>query len=243
MNMLNHLKAFIVLRIRNQMDPVKDAFDKVKRDTDFLKNELDILRKSLVETREKMIEMCEIMNKLNKKIDLKASTDKSEITTSLTHPSTDKHPLEPLKPQNLPISTGNQGVSTDRQTDRQTHRQTEKILENKEKSFENALEILNSLDDIKKEIRLKFKRLTEQEILIFSTIYQIEEEQSYANYKLIAERLNLTESSVRDYVGRLLNKGIPIEKKRINNKQINLFISQNLRKIAPLSTILQLRDL
>ena len=90
---------------------------------------------------------------------------------------------------------------------------------------------------------MKFKRLTEQEILIFSTIYQIEEEQGYANYKLIAEKLNLTESSVRDYVGRLIQKKIPVEKKKVNNNKIHLFISQNLKKIAPLSTILQLRDL
>jgi predicted transcriptional regulator len=188
-----------------------------------------------------MIEICEIIKKIDEKLEYRASTHKLEIQTHPTPASTHKLPLEALKPQNLHISTGNEGASTDRQTDRQTHRQTQKTPENQENSFENALEILNSLDDIKKEVRLKFKRLTEQ--VIFSTIYQIEEEQGYANYKLIATKLDLTESSVRDYVGRLIQKGIPVEKKKVNNKQIQLFISQNLKKIAPLSTILQLRDL
>ena len=247
------------------MDPVKDAFDKVKQDIEFLKYEFESLRKGVVETRERMIEICEIIKKMSERIENKASTHKPKTQTLQMPSSTHNLPLEALKPQNLHISTGNEGVSTDRQTDRQTHRQTHrqtqnelKILKNKprkeknlfekhpnfkEDSFKNALEILNSLDNIKKEIRLKFKRLTEQEILIFSTIYQIEEEKGYANYKLIAEKLNLTESSVRDYVGRLIQKNIPVEKKKINNKQISLFISQNLKKIAPLSTILQLRDL
>jgi len=241
------------------MDIIKDAFDKVKQDIGFLKHELNNLRKGIVETRERMIEICEIIRKMSEKIEFVASTHKQEVQTPPIPSSTHNFPLEALKHQDLPISTGNEGASTDRQTDRQTHRQTQKepkiinnsfnkVLEsdlNKDfgNSFDNALEMLESLDNIKKEIRLQFKRLTEQEILIFSTIYQIEEEQGYANYKLLAEKLSLTESSVRDYVGRLIKKGIPVEKKKVNNKQIQLFISQNLKKIAPLSTILQLRDL
>ena len=229
------------------MDPVKDAFDKVKQDIIFLKDELNNLRKGVVETRERMMEICEIIKKIDEKIEFVASTHQPKIQTLPTYSSTHNYPLEAPKTQNLPISTGNEGVSTDRQTDRQTHKQTQnehKITENSpDNSFDNALEMLESLDSIKKEIRLQFKRLTEQELLIFSTIYQIEEEQGYANYKFLAERLNLTESSVRDYVGRLIKKGIPVEKKKVNNKQIKLFISQNLKKITPLSTILQLRDL
>ncbi|MBU2104789.1 MAG: helix-turn-helix domain-containing protein [Nanoarchaeota archaeon] len=96
---------------------------------------------------------------------------------------------------------------------------------------------------MKKEIRLKFKRLTDQEILVFSTIYQFDEEKGFSDYKTISERLNLTESSIRDYVRRLIHKGIPIEKTKINNKSIILKISENLKKIATLSTILKLRDL
>jgi len=38
-------------------------------------------------------------------------------------------------------------------------------------------------------------------------------------------------------------KGISVEKKKLNNKNIQLIISNNLKKIASLPTILQLRDL
>jgi predicted transcriptional regulator len=225
------------------MDLIKESFQRVKEDISSLQNELNNLKKELFETREKLIEICEIMQKISEKVEKRPSTHNQENKTLRQHASTHSLPLEPLKPQNIGISTGNQGVSTDRQTDRQTHRQTQKTPENSQNTFENALEILDSLDDLKKEIRLKFKRLTDQEILIFSTIYQIEEEKGYANYKSVSEKLDLTESSVRDYVGRLIKKGIPVDKKKINNKQIQLNISQNLKKIATLPTILQLRGL
>jgi hypothetical protein len=85
--------------------------------------------------------------------------------------------------------------------------------------------------------------LTGQELLVFSTLYQFDEEFGSVDYKLLASHLNLTESSIRDYIGRLIKKKIPVEKVRINNKNIQLKISDNLKKIASLQTILQLKDL
>ncbi len=229
------------------MDSIKEAFQKVKQDIDSLKKELDFLKSSLIEDREKIIEIYNFVKEktLNsdKRPKLDTSTDRQTFSTSSTHLSTHNLPFEALKPQNILISTRNQGVSTDRQTDTSTDRQTQNILKNKENSIENALDVLNSLDSIKKEIRIKFKGITEQEFLVFSTIYQLGEELGYSDYKTLSQRLNLTESSIRDYVGRLIKKGIPVEKKKINNKNIKLSISENLKKIVSLSTILQLREL
>ena len=225
------------------MDIIKESFNKVKQDIEFLREELDDLRKELIETREKLVELGEIVEKISSFYDKEVPTHRQNFQAIPTHIPTHPTYLEPLKPQNLGFSTGNEGVPTDRQTDRQTDQQTENWPKTPKNSFENAVEILDSLDSIKKEIRIKFKKLTEQEILIFSTIYQIEEEIGYADYKTLAKRLHLTESSVRDYVGRLLNKGIPVDKKKINNKQIQLIISPNLKRIVSLSTILQLREL
>ena len=236
------------------MDHLREAFDKVKQDISSLKQELGFLRNALVDTRNEMIDICTILQnllqkteKIQKEQESLASTHKPENQTVSTHPSTHPTPFKPLKPQILPISTGNGGVPTDRQTDRQTDQHIvipPKIPIKPEKpTFEQASEILETLDNIKKEIRLKFKRLTPQEMLIFSTLYQLEQTQKEVNYKDISLKLNLSESSIRDYVSRLINKGIPVEKIRKNNKQIILKISEDLRKIASLQTIIQLRDL
>jgi len=225
------------------MDNIKEAFQRVKEDIISLKKELDFLRQGVVETREKLIEVCEIIKKINEKTITDTSTHRQINSTLTTQNTTDNISFMGLKPQNILISTGNEGVPTDRQTNRQTDIPTQNLPEIKENPIENAAKILESLDSIKKEIRLKFKRLTEKELLIFLTIYQLEEETGQVDYKSISQRLNLTESSIRDYVGRLIKKGISVDKKKINNKTVQLSISPNLKKIASLSTILQLRDL
>ncbi|MEK6926561.1 MAG: helix-turn-helix domain-containing protein [Nanoarchaeota archaeon] len=235
------------------MDQVKEAFQKVKEDISLLKYEIDLLNFSLDEVNKSLFEVRDTLKLLR----ISVLKPQSPVKINPTHQPffstqssiipTHQQPIRPLKPQNLPLSIGNEGVPTDKQTNQQTNQQThfsqkESILSLKN-PIENAANILDSLDTLKKEIRLKFKRLTEGEILVFSTLYQLDEQEGYADYKSLASKLGLTESSIRDYVGRLISKEIPIEKKKVNNKNIQLTISSNLKKVASLQTILNLKDL
>lgn len=217
------------------MDKIKEAFNKVKEDMDSLRIELNSIKSEISSLRE-FISLPDPSD-LGPNTSTHSSTDRQTIQTGSTHSSTDNVDFKPQIPKNLGFSIRNRGVPTDRQTDQQTDRQTQNT------SFESAVDIMNSLDSVKKEIRLQFKRLTDQEMLVFSTIYQLEEEKDFVDYRTVSERLGLTESSIRDYVGRLIKKGIPVEKQKINNKNIHLRVSENLKKIASLPTIMQLRDI
>jgi len=221
---------------------LKLAFSKVKEDINFLNNEI--------------LDLKILLNKINKKIDdLTNQTENTTIrhlnqtnnpykTDIPTHYSTVPQEIEGLKRLNFNVSTGNEGVSTDRQTDNKTDRQTDISTEKTiESEIKEVSEILESLDSIKRGIRLKFKHLTPQEMSVFSTIYQLGELEQELTYKIISKHLKLSESSIRDYVQRMINKGIPIKKQKINNKKICLSISLELKKIATLSTIIQLREL
>ncbi|HOW37118.1 MAG TPA: helix-turn-helix domain-containing protein [Candidatus Pacearchaeota archaeon] len=248
------------------MEPIKEAFDRVKQDMISLKEELDWIKLELNELKSLLVskkqETPSALNdsKLVEELQMSPTdaylkpTDRQEVPTVPTHNPTDNYPFKPSKAQNMSFSTGNGGVPTDRQTNQQTNQQTQnsqiegswKHLGSESNSLthmDKALEILSSLDSIKKEIRLKFKELTEQEFLVFSAIYQYDEEQGFSDYKTLSQRLGLSESSVRDYVGKLIKKGVPIQKEKINNKQIKLSVSQNLKKVASLDAIIQLRDL
>jgi chromosome segregation ATPase len=250
---------------------IKEAFSKAKQDIYSLKNDLDLLNQRIIENKNQTTQISDILKNFNNhleeisrrqqiiaeiqekqqeiienlknqpKTDIPAHNPQNQTDT--THSSTHNDSFKPLNTQNIGISKGNEGVPADRQT----HQQTDRHIENTPKILENpvdsALEILESLDNLKKEIRLKFKRLTDQEWLIFSAIYQLDEQQGYSDYKTLATRLKLTESSIRDYIGRLIKKGIPLEKHKINNKTVQLSVSSNLKKIASLSTIIQLRGL
>jgi hypothetical protein len=55
--------------------------------------------------------------------------------------------------------------------------------------------------------------------------------------------LQLSESSIRDYIGKIQKKGLPITKEKLNNKKIMLHIASELTKIASLDTLLKLREL
>ena len=243
------------------MDYVKDAFDKVKQDINFLRDGLDKLREELKENRELMIKICESVQEMSSQVDAitsqikRTSKENPAMLPQMKLTSLENLPahqqiksasaedipahlinFKHLNEGNLRISTGNRGVPADRQTNQQTDRQVEN-------SIENAAEMIKSLDNLKKEIHKKFKKLTEQEWLVFSTIYQFDEEKGFSDYRVLAEKLNLTESSIRDYVSRLINKGIPVDKTKLNNKNIKLNVSKSLKQIASLSTIINLRDL
>jgi len=166
-----------------------------------------------------------------------------------------KTPPTRLYPQKTIFSTGSNGVQTDKPTDQSTNSYS--LFKNKRENvseipsihdtiseFERVNEILSSLDDVKKEIRNKFKSLTSQEMIVFSTLYTLEDQRiEKIGYQILAKSLNLTESSIRDYINKLIKKGVPIDKTRLNNKKIILKVSENLKKIATLDTILKLRDI
>lgn len=236
-----------------QEDKVKEAFTKVKQDIEDLKSQLSLISNELSDL---------------KYIFQSQQTHHSYIP-SIQHKSPTQelnerynYPLEALKTPNSQISIGNDGVPTNRQTNQQTDRH----IFNEEKTtikpalnqslgttdtqnnpkidrLEQLTTTLHSLDSIKKELRQQFKRLTNQEMLVFSTIYQLESESFVVDYSIIASKLGLSESSIRDYVIKISKKGIPIQKIKENNKKILLKIPEELRKMASLNTILALREL
>jgi len=148
------------------------------------------------------------------------------------------------------ITTNNFDVVTNKTNENRQEKSLDSSPKNTQELFKpikqqifEASEIFESLDNIKKEIRRKFKSITKQEMLVFSTIYTLEEQDPDPDYKKVASKLNLSESSIRDYVQRIIKKGIPIEKEKLNNKKIILRISPQLKKIATLDTIIKLRSL
>lgn len=228
------------------MDPIKEAFSRIKQDINFLKQEIFNLKTELQNLQfQQTIPTDNPTNTFNQ------TDNQTHLQTIPTQDCT----LQGFSRQNINISTGNGGVPTDRQTIRQTDNQTENGSHNIRNTlppvgkdpiseFKRANEILSSLDNIKKEIRFKFKSLTPQEMLVFSTLYSLQEQKiSEITYKLLANNLTLTESSIRDYINKITKKGVPIEKIRQNNKKIVLKVSPDLQNVATLDTIIRLREL
>ena len=223
------------------MDPIKEAFSRIKEDIQALKDEIAQLKLQQTHNQTNIQTHNQTIPTHNPS-EIPQQTDKQ--THNQTIP-THNHAVETLYTPNIHSSIGNGGVPTNRQTDKQTNKQTHNYTQITPNSdFKQANNILSSLDNIKKGIRLRFKRLTPQEMLVFSTLYTIEEQNhDEITYRTLATQLNLSESSIRDYINKLTKKGVPIDKIRQNNKTILLQISQDLKNIATLATIQNLREL
>jgi len=264
------------------MDPIKEAFLKVKQDMLDLQTQTYSIKSDLLEIKDSLSAIYDQLSLLNQQSDRPTDTpthvptgfQTQNPTHEAQNPSfqhinqtnqpvintnlTSKMPLEGLKSLFKEVSTGNEGVPTDRQTNQPTDNPmisygNKDISANygafsQEKS-QNSLpqkdisEVLDSLDALKQDIRKKFKQLTPQEMTVFATLYQLEEEGFIVDYSLISAKLRLSESSIRDYVQKIIKKGIQIVKTKENNKRIFLSVQQDLKKIASLATILALREL
>ncbi len=230
-------------------DLIKEAFTKVKEDISLLKEQLSSIVSDLNNLKQSLSQ--QKSQPTNQPTQL-PTEDPSQQTNNQVNPTHNlnelyKLPLNSLKRSNLVISTGNEGVPTNKPTNQQTNQHTgNEGVPTKISSIdhlERVSELLESLDSLKKEVRFKFKKLTEQEMMVFSAIYNLESKGFNVDYSLLSEHLKLTEISIRDYIHKLLAKGIPIQKTKENNKKIILSIHSDLKKIASLQAILTLRNL
>ena len=235
------------------MDPIKEAFSRAKQDIADLKAQITSISQQLEEIKRTFSQ--ESNTQTNQQTDSSENPAFQHINPTHKMAFPQDWPLKALKSPILNLSTGNEGVPTDRQTDQQTDRQTPFLQQipsqandftqknDKIGNIERVSQVLESLDSIKKDLRHQFKRLTPQEMAIFSTIYLLEEEGFTVDYLLISRKLNLSESSIRDYTLKIIKKGIPLTKTKQNNKKIILSIPPNLKAMASLPAILALREL
>jgi len=229
---------------KTNMDLIKESFARAKQDILNLQSQIEFIKNEIIQIKRTMKEITLTHNQITQA--------EINIIPSFQQTTNHKMPLYSLKSPITPSSIGNGGVPTDRQTNQQTDQHIgNKGVSNNRKTtktdrishLEKVSEVLESLDSIKKELRSKFKRLTNQEMTVFSLIYDLENRGFIVDYSLISQKLSLSESSIRDYVQKIIKKGIPIIKTKENNKKIILNINQNLKQIATLQTIQSLRDL
>ena len=90
---------------------------------------------------------------------------------------------------------------------------------------------IKALNGFNEDIEAHFRDLTKQEFLVFLSLYQLEEEVGPVSFKDLASTLKLSESSIRGYINRLIDKGSPLDRKKIRNKVIKLVISPEFRAL------------
>lgn len=229
------------------MDPIKEAFFRAKQDISILSDKVDSLSSELDSIKKLLINLQQTDKPTDSQASRQINTSDNSVspTYSDTLQQSNLHnlPLQGLKGSFLSISNGNGGVPTDSQTDKPTDSQTDNSNSFQINSPISAAanSALESIETVRREVVHRFQGLTSQEIGVFATIYQLEDKGLFVDYPMISQTLSLSESSARDYVHKLLIKGIPIIKTKQNNKKVFLSIAPELRKIASLSLLLQVQ--
>ena len=188
---------------------VKLAFSRVKDHILNIESQLNTNREELKAYKEEIINLRREVESLMNKLKFRVEDDKSP------------------EPQNQGFkedSSGNEGVHSF------IHSFTKHSFNNY--SHNKQLNIYsNGFKDFKQGFDRLFSTLSKQEFTTFLAIYQLEGEIKNVTYLAVARKLNLTEGCIRTYVSSLLKKGLPLMKKKYNNKQVFIYISPEFRSL------------
>ncbi|MBI5797998.1 HTH domain-containing protein [Candidatus Woesearchaeota archaeon] len=100
------------------------------------------------------------------------------------------------------------------------------------------------IDEIKRSLNKVFNSLTNREFKVFMVIYSLEEQHaSPTTYAELAQFLDLSSSSIRDYVSELLRKGVPIKKEKSRNGVAYVSVLKEFRDLNLISKLLAFRNL
>jgi len=83
--------------------------------------------------------------------------------------------------------------------------------------------------------------LTTREKEVFLALYTMAEEKGPITYKTIARRIGLTEFMAREYVTNLIEKGIPVIKKYLN-QEVYLDIDQKFRHMQAKENLVDINE-
>ncbi len=231
---------------------LKSAFSKVKQDIHLLSENLKGVEglKAELKTQQEIIKDLSLQIKeLQKSIDsikTKSSIGNEGVNQSINHlinqSSTNQsinQDLEDLSQNNSEISQnrGNKEVnqsfnqSIKHQSINQTPQLNEKIPNNQ--SFNQSI---NQIDEkpiktFAANINQVFLSLSKQELKLFLTIYQLEDEGIEGSYKHLSQRMQLSEPCIRSHLSSLLKKNTPIMKLRLNNNTNLISIRKDFRTL------------
>ncbi len=212
----------------NFKEIVKVSFLKVKEDIDNLNKELSIQKQVLSRQNDVLRIINDKLNQVIQRLsDIEGEIPKipnqSIINQSLiNHLITQKeNGFKASINEKKESSIGNKGVN---QSFNQLINQQSIINQSFVGQDPNFQALKNTLDGI-------FRLLSKQELKIFLTIYQLEDDGKQADYRQIAQNLNLSEHCIRSHISSLLKKNAPIIKQKINNRRNLLSLRKDFKAL------------
>jgi hypothetical protein len=216
-------------------DILKKAFSKVKEDMQVINDRLDRLESQLnviltnsnqkiasnppnsIENRQYKPQTSQIQQSSSGNEGVQ-SINHSTINQSINDQSSIKHEMGQYTPQ---ISNNY------KENPKTNHSLSTQSLSTQSTNIHSL-----NLQSLKQELESRFNALTNQEFLIFLTIYQLEEDlRRPVTYNDLSTKLSLTSGCIRGYISALIRKSLPVIKSKINNRTLTLSINPEFRDL------------
>jgi len=88
------------------------------------------------------------------------------------------------------------------------------------------------ISSFKVNINKAFSSLSKQELRVFLSLYQLDDELNGVSYIELSSKLELTEPCIRGYISTLMKKGLPITRTKLNNKRTILIINKEFKSLG-----------
>lgn len=204
--------------LKIEVETEKIDEERVKTAFSLVKKDIEILKKEILDQKEGILEI------------------KKEIKLILTSISEKKEDTNFLK-----SSIGNKGVVNSQQQSTTVNNQQSTINQPKKRGFDTS-GLQGALQDVDHAIAQKLQNLTDREFSMFVAIVENESEGLESTYTSLADRLGLSESTIRGVANRILTKGLPIVKTRFLHRKSSLTLSPDLKDVYTLKKLLFLRQ-
>jgi len=194
-------------------------------------NDLKILEKNIKNSFSKLKEDIEFIKDKTKSNEISLNLIKKDIEDISSKIKVFSLELNHLKDElhEKDISSGNKGVlqqSINNQSTINQHSSTQDLPE--------------IMEPLRREIEEIFESLTNQELNILITLYNIEKTKGTgATYSEIARKLNITPSYLRGYLSNMILKKAPIDKIKTRNKKILLSINKKFKSFDESTNFIQ----
>ena len=214
-------------------DQIKTAFSKVKQEMQLISNEIKELKNEITESK---LIINDILNRLNslekttKEQKINSSTGNDRANQSINHLINQSITNQSINQSNIPINAKYEGFRQTSEKKGVDHLINQSpINQSFDQSINQSQE--EKLKDLTLDISKTFLSLSKQELKLFLTIYQLEDENIEPSYKNISIKMQLSEHCIRGHLSSLLRKNTPINKKRLNNHTNLLSISKEFRNL------------
>ncbi|MBS3152517.1 hypothetical protein J4230_03855 [Candidatus Woesearchaeota archaeon] len=210
-------------------DQIKLAFSKVKQDIQTIFDELLNIKKELSENKENVKEILlrlESIKDGKKKQKEGISTGNDGANQSINHLINQSITNQSFNQSIHPINANYEGIKQFDPEKGANHLINQSLI-NQSINHSQDEKLKNLTVDISK----TFLSLSKQELKLFLTIYQLEDESIEPSYKNLSLKMNLSEHCIRSHLSSLLKKNTPIIKKRLNNHTNLLSISKEFRAL------------